>query len=43
MVQAALEADICEVKGLMRAVEADLARFRDIQALKRSLRDHQTR
>jgi hypothetical protein len=30
MAQSALEADIREVKGLMRALEADLARFRDI-------------
>jgi hypothetical protein len=41
LVQSALEADIREIKGLARRVEADLARFQDIPAFKRSLRDYE--
>ena len=41
LVQSALEADIREIKGLARRLEADLARFQDIPAFKRSLRDYE--
>jgi hypothetical protein len=38
-VQRALEADIREIQGLVRTLEADLVRFQDIPTFKRSLRD----
>ncbi len=40
-VQQALEADIREIQGLVRTLERDLARFRDIPTFKRSLRDYE--
>jgi hypothetical protein len=41
IVQRALEADIREIQGMVRAVEADLVRFRDVQQLKWSLQYYQ--
>jgi hypothetical protein len=41
IVQRALEADIREIKALVRTLAADLARFQDIPTFKRSLRDYQ--
>jgi hypothetical protein len=41
VVQRALDADIREIKALVRSLEADLHRFQDIATLKRSLRDYQ--
>jgi hypothetical protein len=41
IVQRALEADIHEIQGLVRTLEADLVRFQDIPTFKRSLRDYQ--
>jgi hypothetical protein len=39
-VQRALEVDIREIHSLVRTLEADLIRFQDIQAFRRSLRDY---
>ncbi len=41
IVQRALEADIREIQALVRTLEADLVRFRNIATFKRSLRDYQ--
>lgn len=41
IVQRALAADIREIKALVRTLEADLVRFRDIPAFRRTLRDYQ--
>lgn len=40
IVQQALQADIREIQALVRTLDADLIRFQDIPAFKRSLRDY---
>ena len=41
LVQQALEVDIREIHALVRTLEGDLVRFRDIPSFKRSLRDYE--